>query len=222
MIISLRNVSKFYTRPDMSRHWIYRDLNLDLPRATNVGIVGRNGAGKSTLIRLLSGVETPDQGQVTVHGSVSPPVGLSSGFSRALSGRENAKFVCRIHGDSGETLDQRLEYIKVFSELGDFFEQPAKTYSSGMRARLAFAVSMSFDHDCYLMDEITSVGDEKFKRRANAAFAALRSRASIILVSHSLETLKKWCDVGLYIHNGRVEYFDDINQAVDAYLQDQK
>lgn len=222
MIIRLDKVAKFYTRPDMSRHWIYRDLDLSLPEKTNVGIVGRNGAGKSTLMRLLSGVETPDQGQVTVNGSVSPPVGLSSGFSGWLSGRENAKFVCRIHGDEGALLEERLQFIRDFSELGAFFEQPIKTYSSGMRARLAFAISMSFDYDCYLMDEITSVGDEKFKRRASAAFTALRARASIILVSHSLGTLRKWCDAGLYIRDGRVHYYDQISDAIDAYLQDQK
>ncbi len=222
MIISLHNVSKFYVRPDMTRHWIYRGLNLSLPSKTNVGIVGRNGAGKSTLIRLLSGVETPDRGTVRLHGSVSPPVGLSSGFSPWLSGRENAKFICRIHGDGGQQLEERLEYIKDFSELGDFFEQPIKTYSSGMRARLAFATSMGFEHDCYLMDEITSVGDEKFRRRADAAFHALRARASIILVSHSMDALKKWCDVGLYVHGGQVQYFDKMTQAIDAYMQDQK
>lgn len=222
MIIRLQNVSKCYVRPDMTRHWIYRDLNLDLPARTNVGIVGRNGAGKSTLIRLLSGVETPDRGRVLVQGSVSPPVGLSSGFSPWLSGRENAKFVCRIHGDRGPQVAERLEYIKRFSELESFFEQPIKIYSSGMRARLAFAISMAFEYDCYLMDEITSVGDEKFKRRSNAAFEALRNRASIILVSHSMDTLRKWCDVGLYVRNGQVQYYDRVAQAIDAYLQDQK
>lgn len=221
-MITLDGVSKCYVRPDGSRYWVYRDVNLRLPARTNIGVVGRNGAGKSTLIRLLSGVDTPDRGRVISHANISPPVGLSSGFSSWLSGRENAKFVCRIRGDRGSVMKDRLAFMKEFSELGDFFEQPVMTYSSGMRARLAFAISMAFDYDCYLLDEITSVGDEKFRSRADAAFKDLISRASIILVSHSMATLRQWCQAGLYVRNGEILYYDQISQAIDAYLQDQK
>lgn len=221
-MITLEKVSKCYVRPDGSRHWVYRDLDLNLPAHRNIGIVGRNGSGKSTLIRLLSGVDTPDRGRVISRGSISPPVGLSSGFSPSIPGRENAKFVCRIRGDYGSVMRERLDFIRAFSELGDFFEQPVKTYSSGMRARLAFAISMAFDYDCYLLDEITSVGDEKFRVRADAAFKELRTRASIILVSHGMQTLRQLCDAGLYVRNGEVRYYDQISQAIDDYLQDQK
>lgn len=221
-MITLDGVSKCYVRPDGSRYWVYRDVDLKLPARKNIGILGRNGAGKSTLIRLLSGVDTPDHGRVTSHANISPPVGLASGFSYALSGRENAKFVCRIRGDSPDVMAERLKFIKSFSELGDFFEQPLSTYSSGMRARLGFAVSMAFDYDCYLLDEITSVGDQKFRERADAAFKELASRASIVLVSHGMETLRKWCEAGLYIRNGEILYYDSISQAIEDYLQDQK
>ena len=221
-MIRLEKVSKCYVRPDGSRHWIYRDLDLELPPRTNVGILGRNGAGKSTLIRLLSGVDTPDRGRVYTQGRISPPVGLSSGFSPWLSGRENAKFVCRIHGDDVALIAKRLDFVKRFSELGDFFEQPIKTYSTGMRARLAFAVSIAFDYDYYLLDELTSVGDEKFRRRADATFRAIRDRASVILVSHGMETLRQWCDVGLYVRSGEVLRYERIAHAIDAYLRDQK
>ncbi len=221
-LITLEGVSKCYVRPDGSRYWVYRDVNLELPARKNIGIVGRNGAGKSTLIRLLSGVDTPDRGRVISHASLSPPVGLSSGFSAALTGRENAKFVCRIRGDGREVMKDRLEFVKEFSELGDFFEQPLSTYSSGMRSRLSFAVSMAFDYDCYLLDEVTSAGDQKFRERADAAFKDLVARASIILVSHSMGTLRQWCEAGLYIRNGEIRYYDQISRAIDDYLQDQK
>lgn len=221
-MIRLENVSRCYVRPDGSRHWVYRGVDLDIPSGVNVGIVGRNGAGKSTLLRLFSGVDRPDRGRVWTRVRVSPPVGLTSGFAHSISGRENAKFVCRIRGDRGHLLRERLDFIKRFSELGDFFEQPVRTYSSGMRARLAFAVSMSFDYDCYLLDEITSVGDEKFRARADAAFRDLRARASIVLVSHNLQTLRQWCDAGLYVTPGGVRFYPQIGQAIEAYLQDQK
>lgn len=221
-MISLEGVWKSYLLPDGSRHQIYRDLWLKLPAKTNIGIVGRNGAGKTTLVRLISGVDKPDSGKVVTDGRISPPMGLAGGTSPWLSGRENAKFVCRIRGDSKDMMNQRLAFIHEFSELGKFFEQPVKTYSSGMRARLTFAISMAFEFDYYLMDELTSVGDEKFRRRADAAFHAKRASASIILVSHAMETLRQWCDVGIYVKRGEVQYFDRISHAIDAYLRDNK
>ncbi|MGQ0622863.1 MAG: ABC transporter ATP-binding protein [Panacagrimonas sp.] len=220
MTISLEGVWKSYLMPDGSRHQIYSDLWLKLPPKTNVGIVGRNGAGKSTLMRLMSGADHPDRGRVRVEGRVSPPIGLTGGVSPWLSGRENAKFVCRIRGDDLALMRERLAFIHEFSELGAFFEHPIKTYSTGMRARLTFAISMAFDYDYYLMDEITSTGDEKFRRRADAAIRIKRDRASIVLVSHSMETLRLWCQVGLYVKRGTIQYFDNISHAIEAYLRD--
>ncbi|HKY91037.1 MAG TPA: ABC transporter ATP-binding protein [Nevskiaceae bacterium] len=219
-MIRVENLRKSYRRPDGSRLVVYDNLNLELPARTNVGIMGRNGAGKSTLIRLLSGVDRPEAGRVIVEGRISPPIGDKGGVSNWLSGRENAKFVARVCGLEGDALRERVEFIKTFSELGEFFEQPVKTYSSGMRQRLGFSISMAFDYDYYLLDEATSAGDHRFRKRANQAFRTKRNRASIILVSHSVNALREWCDVGLYIKDHQVHYFDDVDDAVDAYMRD--
>jgi capsular polysaccharide transport system ATP-binding protein len=219
-MIQVENVRKSYLRPDGTRYVVYEDLTLMLPAKTNVGILGRNGAGKTTLMRLLAGIDRPDRGRITVQGRISPPLGLQGGVAPALSGRENAKFVCRVCGLDRAQIRDRLEFIHDFSQLEDFFDQPVRTYSSGMRARLGFAMSMAFDYDYYLMDEITSSGDFRFKRRADEAFRSKRDRASIILVSHGMSTLRDWCEVGLYVKDRNVYYFDNIDDAIDSYLRD--
>ena len=219
-MIRVENVCKSYLRPDGTRFVVYDDLSLTLPAKTNIGILGRNGAGKTTLVRLLSGIDRPDRGRITAEGRISPPLGLQGGVALALSGRENAKFACRICGVDGPLMRERLEFIHRFSQLEDFFDQPVRTYSSGMRARLGFAMSMSFDYDYYLMDEITSTGDQRFKMRADEAFRSKRDRASIILVSHGMSTLREWCDVGLYVKDRKVHYYDNIEEAIDLYLRD--
>jgi capsular polysaccharide transport system ATP-binding protein len=219
-MIRVENVRKSYLRPDGSRFIVYDDLSLTLPAKTNIGILGRNGAGKSTLMRLLGGIDRPDRGRITSDGRISPPLGLQGGVAPALSGRENAKFVCRVCGLQGPEMKERLTFIHQFSQLGDFFEQPVRIYSSGMRARLGFAMSMAFDYDYYLLDEITSTGDERFRMRADEAFRSKRDRASIILVSHGMGALREWCDVGLYVKDRQVHYYDDIDEAIDLYLRD--
>jgi capsular polysaccharide transport system ATP-binding protein len=219
-MISVEGVYKSYLLHDGSRHLVYRDLWLQLPGQTNIGIVGRNGAGKSTLIRLLAKIDMPDRGRIISEGLISPPLGLQSGFSPILTGRDSARFVCRVRGDSADVMRQRIRYIQEFADLGEFFDRQTKTYSTGMRARLAFAISMAFDYNYYLIDELTSVGDEKFRRRADAVFRAKRGNSSIIIVSHSLETLQQWCDVGIYVRKGQVEYFDKIEKAISAYKKD--
>lgn len=219
-MIRVENVRKSYLRPDGTRYVVYEDLSLTLPAKTNIGILGRNGAGKTTLMRLLAGIDRPDLGRITTEGRISPPLGLQGGVAQALSGRENAKFACRICGVGGTSMRERLEFIHRFSQLEDFFDQPVRTYSSGMRARLGFAMSMAFDYDYYLMDEISSTGDQRFKLRADEAFRSKRDRASIILVSHAMSTLREWCDVGLYVKDRKVHYYDNIDEAIDLYLRD--
>lgn len=219
-MIRVEHVRKSYLRPDGTRYVVYDDLSLTLPAKTNIGILGRNGAGKTTLMRLLAGIDRPDRGRITADGRISPPLGLQGGVSPVLSGRENAKFVCRVCGLDGAAMRERLAFIHEFSQLEDFFDQPVRTYSSGMRARLGFAMSMAFDYDYYLMDEITSTGDYRFKLRADEAFRSKRDRASIILVSHGMSTLREWCDVGLYVKDRKVHYYDNIDEAIDLYLRD--
>lgn len=221
-MIRVEHVWKSYSLANGSRHQVFEDLSLTLPAKTNIGVVGRNGAGKSTLIRLLAGIERPERGRVVADGLVSPPLGLQSGITPNLTGRENARFVCRVKGDSPQTMARRIDYIQAFADVGNFFDEPLRNYSAGMRARVAFAISMAFDYDYYLIDELTSVGDEGFRHRADAAFDSKRERASIVLVSHSLASLRHWCQAGLYVKNGRVTYFDLIADAIKAYQRDNK
>lgn len=219
-MIRAENICKSYLRPDGSRYVVYENLSLELPEKTNVGIMGRNGAGKTTLIRLLSGIDRPESGRIVVEGRISPPLGVQSASSAWMSGRENAKFVCRVCGLDGAAMKERIDFMKDFSELGDFFEQPVRTYSSGMRQRLSFAISMAFDYDYYLMDEVSSAGDYKFRRRADQAFRSKINRASIVLVSHNMGQLRDWCDIGLYVKDHKVHYYADVDQAIAEYLKD--
>lgn len=221
-MIRLEGVTKSYPMQGFARYYVFRGLNLHLPARRHVGIVGRNGVGKSTLLRLIGGMELPEQGRVAADGTISPPLGLSSGFAQQLSGRDNARFVCRINGDDAHAAAERVQFIRAFTELGDFFERPVKTYSSGMRARLAFAISMAFEFDYYLIDELTAVGDQKFRNKAQAAFAEKKGRASVIMVSHNLDQLQRDCEVGIYMKKTGPVFYDDIGRAVADYRRDQQ
>lgn len=221
-MIRVRNITKSYPLQGFARYYVLRGLSLDLPSRTHIGIVGRNGAGKSTLLRLLGGIEIPERGTIESEGSISPPLGLSSGFAPKISGLDNARFVCRINGDDEDTMRERVAFIEQFSELGEFFYHAVHTYSSGMRARLAFAISMAYEYDYYLIDELTAVGDQKFREKAQAAFVQKKGRASIIMVSHNLDQLKRDCEVGIYMSKDSVKVYPDIGQAIDDYRRDQR
>ena len=221
-MIKLEGVTKSYPLQGFARYYVFRDINMEIPARKHVGIIGRNGAGKSTLLRLIGGMELPEQGKISADGTISPPLGLSSGFAAQLSGRDNTRFVCRINGDDADAVAQRTAAIMEFSELGDFFDRPVVTYSSGMRARLAFAISMSFEYDYYLIDELTAVGDQKFRQKAQAAFAEKKGRSSIVMVSHNLDVLQRDCEVGIYMTNEGPVYYDRIADAVKDYRKDQQ
>lgn len=197
-MIELRNLTKSY-RTQTGRNYVLRDVNLQLPDGANIGILGRNGAGKSTLIRMLGAIEPPDHGEVITDKAISWPLALAGGFQGSLSGRDNVKFACRVHGAEEDELRDRIAFIREFSELGDYFDMPVKTYSSGTRSRLGFALSMAFEFEVYLVDEITAVGDQRFKQKCTQAFKALRGRSSVIMVSHSMDSLRRECDRGLNI-----------------------
>jgi len=221
-MIRVESATKSYKLDIGGRHYVYRDLNLVLPDKLNVGVIGRNGAGKSTLLRLLSGSDLPDKGRVVATGSVSPPIGIVGGVMQQLSAYDNAKFICQLMGDHGANLQERLRYIEDFCELGEFYRRPIKTYSSGMRGRVGFAIAMAYDFDHFLFDEVGATGDAAFKKRFESVFKYRRGRSSIIMVSHTYAQLKQWCDVGLYVRDGQVLYFDDINKAIEAYQRDTK
>jgi capsular polysaccharide transport system ATP-binding protein len=181
-----------------------------------LALIGGNGAGKSTLLRLIGGVDEPTRGRVRRNCRVSWPMGFGGGLQGSLTGRQNAKFVCRIHGREADIAD-RLHYIQDFAQIGAAFEQPVKTYSAGMKARLQFALSLAFDFDIYISDEVTATGDASFQNKAAAAFKALVDRAGLIMVSHSASTLRQFCSAGVFLHQGRALWFDRIEDALAAY-----
>lgn len=216
-MIKIENLYKRYHKHTVS-DWILHDINLTIPKNTSVGLIGRNGAGKSTLLRLIGDMDSPDKGKITRECSVSWPIGLGGGFQPNMTGRQNVKFVARVHGYE-DALDDVIEKVQAFAEIGKFFDQPIRTYSTGMRSRLAFGLSLAFEFDVYLSDEATSVGDEHFRRKATAAFKERIGKSSLIIVSHAVPILKDLCDAGVYIDQGRAHWFDDINDALKAYQQ---
>ncbi|MCK8654849.1 MULTISPECIES: ABC transporter ATP-binding protein [Pseudomonas] len=215
-MFELRNITKSYLTPKGRRH-VFRDLSLKIPADKNIGLIGRNGAGKSTLVRLLGGADVPDSGTIATNKSISWPVGLSGGFQGSMTGRENIKFVSRVYGAVGEAMRAKVAYVEDFAEIGSWIDEPVKTYSSGMRSRLAFGLSMAFDFDYYLIDEVMSVGDAQFKRKCAEVFEERLKKSKVVLVSHSMPEIQKLCDVVLLVRDGGVQIYDDVAEGIKAY-----
>ena len=212
-MITLRNVSKAYGT-NRGMHVVLSGVTAHIPPLTSYGILGKNGSGKSTLLRLISGIEAPDTGEVIRKGRLSWPIGFSGGFNGSLTGEENCRFIARIHG---EDIDRVVGFTREFAELGDYFYNPIKTYSSGMRGRFGFAVSMAIDFDVYLVDEVTAVGDKRFQHKCRDAFERRKDRSSVILVSHSLSTIRTYCDRCLILQDSRLLEFDSVEEAAATY-----
>jgi len=208
-------VSKFYRTKGVKKT-ILSDFTFEFPTNRNVGIMGKNGAGKSTMMRLMAGIEPPDLGHVYRTTRVSWPLGFSGGFNGSMTGIENIRFVSRIYGQDTEKV---IAYVTEFAELGPSLRLPIKTYSSGMKARLAFGLSMAIDFDVYLIDEITAVGDEDFKRKSKSVFQDKLARSQIIMISHSASTIKQYCDCGLLLEGNRIRYFEDVDDLLAAYRE---
>ena len=217
-MIIVDDVHKRYRTDHGPGKWVLKGVSFTIPPKVNVGLVGRNGAGKSTLLRLIGGTDTPSRGRVERRSRVSWPMGFGGGLQGSLTGRQNAKFVCRILGHEDE-MAERLAYMQDFAEIGDSFDEPVKTYSSGMKSRLQFAMSLAFDFDVYISDEVTSTGDAAFRSKANKAFKNLADRASLIMVSHSDSTLREFCSAGIWLHEGHAHWFDDIGDALKHYKE---
>ncbi|WP_300335494.1 ABC transporter ATP-binding protein [Accumulibacter sp.] len=217
-MIVVEDVHKRYQTEHGAGKWVLRGVSFTIQPKVSVGMVGRNGAGKSTLLRLVGGVDTPNRGRIERHCRVSWPMGFGGGLQGSLTGRQNAKFVSRIHGHELDIPD-RLAYVADFSELGDAFDEPVKTYSSGMRSRLQFALSLAFDFDVYISDEVTAAGDASFRAKAAAAFKNLANHAGLIMVSHDEGTLKQFCSAGIWVHDGQAQWFDQIDEALRAYKE---
>lgn len=215
-MIHLEHITKYFPTPS-GRKYIFKDANLHIDRMCNVGIIGSNGAGKSTLLRLLAGIDYPNSGSVRVDGNTSWIMGLAGGIQGSMTARDNARFVCRVFGDSEREVDRKVEFIKRFSDLGGYFDMPVKTFSNGMKAKLVFSISMAFKFDIYIMDEIGAVGDKLFRRKSKAALEKRKGNSTIIKVSHNMNEMLEDCDVGVYVRDGQLIYFDDIKAAVELY-----
>ena len=191
-----------------------KGVSLDIDEGEILALLGPNGAGKSTMMRLMAGIEPPDRGHVYRTTRVSWPLGFAGGFNGSMTGIENIRFVSRIYGQETEKV---IDYVTEFAELGPSLRLPIKTYSSGMKARLAFGLSMAIDFDVYLIDEITAVGDEDFKKKSQAVFQDKLAKSQIIMISHSAGTIKQYCDCGLLLEGNQIRYFDDVDDLLAAY-----
>jgi capsular polysaccharide transport system ATP-binding protein len=219
-MIRIEGLSKRFTTRHGS-HWVLKDIDLVFPDNLSVGLIGANGAGKSTLLRLIAGNDEPTRGRIHRDCRVSWPMGLSGGFQGSLTGRQNAKFICRVHGGEKD-IPEKLAFIEEFSELGDSIDEPVRTYSTGMRARLGFALSLAFKFDVYLSDEVTSVGDVRFRQKAQKAFRDLAGQTSLIMVSHAEPMLKEFCQAGVWLRDGEAIWFDNIDDALKNYRESQR
>ncbi|MFE0838840.1 ABC transporter ATP-binding protein [Achromobacter insolitus] len=215
-MFEVKNVTKSYYTP-RGRRYVFRNITFTIPPNRNIGLIGKNGSGKSTLMRLLGGADTPDRGKILTDRSVSWPVGLTGGFQGSMSGRDNVKFVCRVYGAVGAHMREAIAYVQDFSDLGKWFDEPVRSYSSGMRSRLAFGLSMAFDFDYYLIDEVMSVGDSHFKKKSNLVFSQKMKNSNIILVSHSMNDIRRLCNLILLVENGNITMFDDVEAGIAAY-----
>ena len=212
-MIRLEDVTKSY-RTGATRKVLMQNVSFTFPRGRSVALIGRNGAGKSTLLRMIGGAIAPDAGVIHREARISWPLGFGGAFQGSLTGAQNARFVARIYGFDTEEMVAR---VAEFSELGAFMYMPVRTYSSGMKARLSFAVSMAVHFDIYLIDEITAVGDTAFKRKCAEAFRSKMGTADVIMVSHSAGNLRQYCDSGIVLESGRLTYFDDIDDALAVH-----
>lgn len=212
-MISLNQVIKHYkTRTGL--HTVLKGVSLEVKKGERVGILGKNGAGKSTLIRIISGAELPNDGRIVRDMSVSWPLAFSGAFQGSLTGIDNIRFICRVYGVSVESV---LPFVEDFSELGKYLREPVKTYSSGMRARLAFAISMAIEFDCFLIDEVISVGDARFHEKCQYELFEKRQDRAMIIVSHQANTIRKYCSRACVLHDGFLSQHADIAGAYTHY-----
>lgn len=215
-MIKLINATKYY-KTENENKYILKNVTLEIPSGVNIGILGKNGAGKSTLLKMLAGIDFPSSGEIVSDKSFSWVMGLTKGIQPFMTGRQNVKFICRIYGKSEAEIKKIASHVKEFSELEDYFEMPINSYSSGMKSRLSFAMSLAFEFDYLIIDEILSVGDASFKQKSQKALQDKMQKCNILIVSHSIETLRELCDAGLIVNDGKLSYYDDIEDAISSY-----
>ncbi|GAC13307.1 ABC transporter ATP-binding protein [Aliiglaciecola lipolytica] len=213
-MIRLQNITKYYPSK-LGNQYVFDNLSFDIPSNHNIGILGSNGAGKSTLFKLIAGSEHPNKGDIVTDLNISWPVALSSGIHPQMTGRENTRFIGRINGV--EDLDAYEVRVQQFAELGNKYDLPVRSYSSGMKPRLAFACSIAIDFDVYLIDEVTSVGDAKFRKKAKEALLERSENASVIMVSHEMDEIRQFCDSTIVLNKGEMTFFNDLETGIEAY-----
>lgn len=212
-MITLENINKFY-RTRRGPRQILNSIDLSIGYGDKIGILGRNGAGKSTLIRVISGAEQPTTGRIYRGMSASWPLAYSGAFQSGLTGIDNLRFICRIYGVD---VEERIDFVRQFSDLGDYLNEPIATYSAGMRARLAFAVSMSIEFDCFLIDEVVSVGDSRFHEKCRIELFEKRADRALVIVSHDAGYIREHCDRGAVLLRGKLHNFEEIDEAFEFY-----
>lgn len=212
-MIYMLDVEKSYPAVNGPRV-VLHPTTLAIPTNRAVALLGQNGAGKSTLLRMLAGVELPDRGDIIRDARISWPIGFSGAVHGTMTGRQNAAFLANLYGlDTTET----IEFVYEFSELGEYYDMPVRTYSSGMRARLNFGLSFAVDFDCYLVDEALATGDKRFRQKSLEAFRARQSRSGLLFISHNPKTVREFCEMGIVLHRGNLVPFENLNDAIQFY-----
>jgi len=215
MILTFDNVSKYYDSKH-GRTTVMENVSFKIERGVNFGVLGMNGAGKSTTLKMIAGSQLPSKGAIKRHAKFSWPLGFSGSFNGSLSGEENLRFACRVYD---APIKETLDYVYDFTELGNKLKHPLKTYSSGMRQKLAYGLSMAIDFDVYLIDETLAVGDARFQKKCNEVFKDKAKKSSLILVSHSIGTIKQYSDKILLIHKGDAKIYNDLDEAISIYQE---
>jgi capsular polysaccharide transport system ATP-binding protein len=212
-MINCVNVSKSYPMGSGRKH-VFNGLNLQIKPGEHVGLLGRNGSGKTTLIKLIGGVELPTAGEIRRDMSISWPLGFNGGFQGSLTGYDNARFIARIYGHRYREI---RDFVEDFTELGVQLKMPVKTYSSGMRARLAFALSLAIEFDCYLIDEVIMVGDANFHKKCHVELFDKRGDRALVLASHSPDLIREFCDRAMVLHQGEATVYPNVDEALGVY-----
>ena len=214
-MIRISHLSKdYYSEVGHRAHRVLSDIDFTVAPGEKVALLGRNGAGKSTLIRLISGAEVPTECTIEREMTVSWPVGLIGGVGPSMTGNDNIRCICRLYD---KPFREARDYVEDFAELGKFLSEPVRTYSAGMRARLNFALSFAVDFDCYLVDEVLAVGDQRFQQRSYDELFVKRADRSLILASHVPEAVRSYCSRAVVLHRGRGKMFDDLDLAIAIY-----
>ncbi|MEB3156172.1 MAG: ABC transporter ATP-binding protein [Cyanobacteriota bacterium] len=214
-MIKVNNLTKSFYYQGI-KTTIFKDLSFNINTGESIAILGANGAGKSTLLRILGGIDLPDSGTIETDRTISWPVGLVGGFQGSLTGRENVTFVSRIYTEK-RNVPEKVRYVEEFAELGVYFDRPFKTYSSGMRSRVAFGLSMAFDFDVYLIDEVTAAGDQRFREKSKRVLLDRKNKSDFLMVDHNLWGLKLHCDRAFILDGGKIEEFSDLDEAVAVH-----